>query len=611
MAPDRHVTASASPRHRVSRLEPACQVLAFLVPWLLGVWNADPNPAFSGDLALVRSFGALPIGFEGLVSAAASALFGLLPLGGYALRGAFVSALGLGLGAFLTYRLARGFVRRAAGSELLVGPLALLAALGATVGPSWLLEGSISGGHAVAAALVLAALELGEPPLWSARRALGLGALLAASLLESRWAGVGLLLGLGARRALGLSLPQRHEIVAFMLGVAVPLLPPLAALLTFVGSPSAQAGMALGATTQGFLPAAASVEQSVALSAWLAEVGLVGLLLSLTGLGLALVVPAQRRIAAPYLVFLGLDLALRAADLEATRHDPMWAVRLVTLAGLGATSALSLSTLLGWLGRARIAFARPAGVLLVVYGLTIVLVSAEDSARQADTRELGAAEHWTEAALGSLPPNSVLLVRSEAVLLRLLAAQTTRGSRPDVLVVPFALLERGGARAAWLAREQGLLPLVREMLLKGQPSEFALSALADARPTFVDLGPVVDSRLATHLVPQPFFTAFAAQPLARSDRREELDRGARAFSRVVSALKNSPDGDPATRSVLALSLAERALLLASLGDREASAELVAELRALDPHSQVVTALAQKLSKPGKGRIDVRALLAAR
>jgi hypothetical protein len=355
---------------------------------------------------------------------------------------------------------------------------------------------------------------------------------LAASLLESRWAGLGLLLALGARRAHSRSLPERHELVAFVVGAAVPLLLPLAALVAFFGSPSASAGMALGATTQGFLPAAAPVEQSVALGAWLAEVGLVGLSLSLLGVGLAVLAPSQRRVAVPYLVFLGLDLSLRAADLGATRHDPMWAVRLVALSGLGAMSALSLSTVLSWLGRARIAFARPAGVLLVVYGLTIVLVSAEEAALAADVRAQGAAEHWTEAALASLPPNSVLLLRSEPVLLRLLAAQATRGSRPDVLVVPFALLERGGARAAWLAREQGMLPLVREMLLMGRPSEFALSALADARPTFVELGPALDSRLETHLVPRPFFTGFASQPLARSDRRQELERGAESCSRV-------------------------------------------------------------------------------
>jgi hypothetical protein len=605
------VSLRTSPRFRVSRLESVCRALAFALPWLLGVWHADPNPAFASDGALLRSFGSLPLGFEGLVSAAASALLAWLPVGGLTLRSAFVSALGLGLGGLFTYRLALGLVRRASDHGVLEGPLSLLAALGATIGPSWLLEGSAPGGHALVAALALAALDVAEPRTWSLRRALAVGALAGAVLLESRWVGAAVVSALVLRRFLNGEPLHTSEAIALGCGLGAPSLLPLALRVAFALVPSLRAGMTLAATSPSLLPSAAPVEQSVALSAWLTEVGLVGLLLSLVGVGFALVVAEQRRVMAPLLVFLGFDLALRAANLEPTRHDPMWGVRLVTLSGLGAASVLSLSKLLDWSRRARIVFARPAGILLLVYGVTIVLVSAEESARAAENRELSAAEQWTDGALASLPPHSVLLVRSEAVLLRLLSARALRGSRPDVLVVPFALLERGGARAAQLAREPGLLPLVREMLLKGEPSEFALSALADARPTYVDLGPVVDERLAIHLVPQPFFTAFASQPLARSDRRQELERGASGFSRVVSALKQSPDGDPATRSVLSASLAERALLLASLGDREECAELVAELRELDPKSAVVVSLGPKLSKPGKGRIDVRALLATR
>ncbi|MFZ5895865.1 MAG: hypothetical protein ACOY0T_32715 [Myxococcota bacterium] len=603
--------ADGSPGLSPSRLESACQALAFLAPWLFGVWHANPNPHFGSDFALVRSFGLLPVGFEGIVSAGAAAALGLVPIAGFALRCGFVSAFGLGLGAWLSYRLARGLIRRSGKSSRLEGPLSLLAAFGATLGPSWLLEGSAAGGHAMAAALALAALEVAAPRSWSPRRALVVAALTSFAMLESRWTGLGALLAVAARRALNAEPLLRRESCWLLAGLLVPFALPAVALAAFTGSPSAEAGMALSASSAGILPAATPVEQSVALGAWLREVGLVGLALSVCGVGFGLAAPSQRRIVAPYLVFLGLDLGLCAAELDPTRHDPMWGVRLVALSALGAASTLSLATLLGWSARARIAFARPAGILLSVYGLTLVLVSAEDSARAAEARELGVTEQWTEAALGSLPPNSVVLARSEAVLFRLLAAQVTRGSRPDVLVVPFELLESGGARAAQLAKQPGLLPLVREMLLKGEPSEFALSALADARPTFVDLGPMVDERLATHLVPQPFFTAFASQPLARSDRRQELERGARSFARVVSALKTSPDGDPATRRVLAEALAQRALLLASLGDREESAALVAELRTLDPKSTVAAALGPKLSKPGKGRVDVRALLATR
>jgi hypothetical protein len=318
-----------------------------------------------------------------------------------------------------------------------------------------------------------------------------------------------------------------------------------------------------------------------------------------------------RKVILPLLVFVAVDLCFDAAELDPTRHDPLSAVRLVALAALGATGAIALRVTTTWLGRARIAFARPASVLLVVYGFTLVLVSAESSARAAETRAASAAEAWTDGALSSLPAYSALLVRSDAVYFRLLAAQVLRDSRPDILIVPLELLERGGVRAELLAREQGLVPLVREMLLSGKPTEFALSALADARPTYIELDPAWNARLSSHLVPQPFFTAFAAQPLARSDRRQDSSRSAREFSRLITRLEKRGSGDAATRSVLADELAQRALVLAALGDREPAADVISDLLRLDPRSSVARALHQRLAKPGKGRVDVSGLYAAR
>jgi len=296
---------------------------------------------------------------------------------------------------------------------------------------------------------------------------------------------------------------------------------------------------------------------------------------------------------------------------EPTRHDRLAALYRLALAALSATGALALRVVTSWLGRARIAFAEPASVLLVVYGFTLVLVSAESSARASETRAQSVAEAWTDAALSSLPSHSALLVRSDAVYFRLLAARVLRDSRPDVLMVPLELLERGGVRTELLAREQSLVPLVREMLLSGKPSEFALSALADVRPTYVELDPSWNARLSSHLVPQAFFTSFAPQPLARSDRRQERSRASRDFSRLVSRLERMKAGDPATRRVLVGELAERALVLAALGDREPAEDVVADLVRLDPHSTLAQELRKRLGKPGKGRVDVSGLYAAR
>ncbi|HTU62515.1 MAG TPA: hypothetical protein VMF89_28840, partial [Polyangiales bacterium] len=238
------------------------------------------------------------------------------------------------------------------------------------------------------------------------------------------------------------------------------------------------------------------------------------------------------------------------------------------------------------------------------YGFSLVLVSADDAEVLVQRREASATESFTDEACASLPPHSALLLRSEAVTFRLLAAQVIQGSRPDLLVVALPLLEQGGLRTELLARERGFVPLVREMLLSGKPNENALSSLADARPTYVEFDPAWDPRLRTHLVPQAFFTRFAAQPVGRSDRREQLERGEQALLRVLTRLQGSASHDLATRTVLTHTLGQRVVLLTALGDRETAEPMVSDLLALEPRSRVALELQARLRRSPKERLDV-------
>jgi hypothetical protein len=204
-----------------------------------------------------------------------------------------------------------------------------------------------------------------------------------------------------------------------------------------------------------------------------------------------------------------------------------------------------------------------------------------------------------------------LLLHSEPVLLRLMAAQTLRGTRPDVLIVPLAELEQGGEATEHFARERGFVPLVRDMLLSGKPGEYALSALADVRPTFIDLDPSRDARLSSHLMPQAFFTGFAPQPLARSDRGQAGSRGQASLERVTALVKQARDGDPATRSVIEAAFTQRALILSALGDREDASNVLSTLLRLEPSSKVGLELRGRLAKGTRGRVDVSGLYAAR
>lgn len=574
------------PGVRVTRL---AETASFALAWLTGVLYASPVVHFADDLAIVRSLG-LPLGFEGLVSTGLGSLFQLLPLGSRPLRLAWAAALGLGVLSWLVFRIAlacqaarRDQTPRLPNRPRLEALLALSAALSAALGPMFLLEGTSAGGHSVATALGLAALALGLGILrFGARTPLLLGALLAATAIESRWAAGATAAALAVALAMRPHLATRRAALGFALGAAALLSLPVLCALALRASATPEAGLALtgvGIASQSL----AVVERSVGLGAWLSEVGLPWCALSLVGLGLGLFGRRTRLLIGPLSSLLALDASLGLSDLLPTQRDPQGAVRMLSVVVFATGGALGVRTAVDALGRAKIPFAPGAAVLLVMYSLTLALVATEDAARAIETREHSVAELWTDEAVGNLPPSAVLLIRSETLVLRWLAIQKSQGTRPDVLLVPMQLFERDTEHAPGLARNPGLLPLVRDMLLTGRPGEFALSQLADTRPLFVEPQANWDRRLLRHLAPRPFLSQFAPHPLGRSDRRLGLKEADRSFSRVSAALRKSPDGDPATRAVVAAELAHRASVLTALGDHEQARKVFQQLSELKPN----------------------------
>jgi hypothetical protein len=258
--------------------------------------------------------------------------------------------------------------------------------------------------------------------------------------------------------------------------------------------------------------------------------------------------------------------------------------------------------------RLRIPFAEPASVLLVVFDFTLVFIGAEDSAYAADRRGDSAAEVWTDQALASVPPDGLLLLRSEAVAWRLLASRIVRGQRPDIVVVPMPLLERGNVRARLLAAEPALAPVIREVALSGRPSEYALSSLADARPLFVEFDSSLNRAQLEHLVPQPFFMRFAPQPLGRSDRVAGLAKSRADFAVVVEATEREGAKDEATRSVLIAETRGQALVAVALNDRANLDEILAMAHRLDPNDALSREIAAAIKLKPKGQLSVAALL---
>jgi hypothetical protein len=352
----------------------------------------------------------------------------------------------------------------------------------------------------------------------------------------------------------------------------------------------------------------ASGVRRTALAGWLSDVGVISFALAIGGMVVGLLRRATRLTVIPLVGLVFADLAIPVSRVNVLTPDAFATLRLLAVVALAVAAGLAVQAASLALIGARIPFAEPASVLLVVFNFTLVFVGAEDSAFAADRRGDAAAQIWTDEALGRLPANGLLLLRSEALAWRFFAARVVRGERPDVVLVPTSLLERGPVRARLLNEEPALLPLIREMALTGKASEYALSTLADARPLFVEVDPTWDHCLLEHLIPEPFFMHFAPEPLGRSDRDAGLERGESAFVRVLTASDDEGRRDEATRSVLLAEIRERALVSAALGDRKNLETVLTTARTIDPNDSVADELAARVKGKPRGELSLAGLM---
>jgi hypothetical protein len=304
---------------------------------------------------------------------------------------------------------------------------------------------------------------------------------------------------------------------------------------------------------------------------------------------------ATRVLALPLLSLPALDLLLPSVETPHVASDPRLVLRLLAVAALFVFVAAALQTVLLALRYAHWSFARPARALTLTFSFAVVLVIMEESDRATRFSAPRAAEAWTDEALGSLPPNSLVLVRSEASAWRLWAARISRGQRTDVVLVPIPLLDRGSLAARSMQLEPSLETLVRELRISGKPNEYALSTLADARPLFVEFDPAWDQRLLEHLVPHPFWMSFAPHALGRSDRQVAFDAGRESFERVLETSLDPLEPDPVTLSVLAERAREQAVMLAALGDDESAEKLVAQLNQMPSQADLAASMGEMLT----------------
>ena len=590
--------ALRTPARSSSTLERACAWLSVVVPLVATLCRAQTTGDFRGDLPLVTGLGLLPIGSEGWVGLTLGHLLSVVPLGGRAERAAWVGAIAAAVAARFVFGWARRSLRAAEPNAPLAPALALAASLTAVLAPTFQLEATTVGGASLAAALALAALTAADRlPSADVRSSLVVGALSGLTFAESHAGGLALLVALVVLAVARRRVPVSREVFA---GLGAALLVEaffVTTLFVRARSPHAWLDLGLGLGQSSLAARDTSTERVTAYAAWLAEMGLLPFALALVGTGFGLLRSSTRPFVLPLAALVLLDLALPASHVGLLTPDPFGAPRLLAIVALGVCSALGVQAAALGLARARVPFARPAATLLVVFDFTLVFVGSEAAAAATERRVSTASEVWTDEGLRSIPPNGLVLARSEAVAWRLWSAQLLRGERPDVLVVPATLLERGALRRRLLESEPALAPLLRDLALGGKPSEFALTALADARPLFVELDPSWDDRLNEHVVPEAFWLRFQSNPVGRSDRTTALERAGRRFERVLRAVLpgDQEAGLLATREVVVAGLRQRALFLLARRDRETALSTAESLERLSPHDEVAQKVRAALS----------------
>jgi hypothetical protein len=603
------VSRAPDPAPSAPWLDAGLALVATWVPFGLAVARAASAGQWRDDLPAVRDLGLVAVGVGGGLSTLAAQTLSLLPLGPRTFRAALGSALALALASRLLYGLVRRALAAAGPSPRLGAALAAIATLTAALSPTWQREGTVGGGAMIAAALVLAALSLGvraatAPGGFTPRALLALGALTGAAFAESPPAALAIAAvtaALAAARSLdpaAARLPRPDPRVLAAAGATAVLtagllLAPLA-LRPLAPRAWVDVGRALSAASVGALDGTGA--RATALGAWVQEVGFVSLAIAAFGAGTALLRARLRPLIAPVLALVLLDTLLPARAAGVLSADPLTTLRSLALAALALASALGIFEVVRRILRAGFPLARPAAVLVVVFHLTLVALTSEEAGFSTDRSEQMAAEAWADEAFGRLAPRSAILVRSPAIAWRLWAARLTRGERPDVVVIPIPLLDKGRVAASLIASERELEPLLRSYALTGEPTEFGLSKVADVRPLHVELDPVWSKRLISHLRLDGLWLEFAAQPLGPSDRKQSSAAATAPLRRVMATIAAATVPESPTALVLATTLRGEASVLNALGERDA-ADLVLgrleELAARDPtvaHAPVPYAL---------------------
>lgn len=579
----RRYTPSLPPAH----VEGAASVLAALGPAVSVVAGMRVQAHWSEDLAVIRSLGLAQIGGEGVISSALQGGLAAIPLGSLLLRLALLNPILVGLGSWLIFRMARSLFS-SSGSPHLTNLLALGAAWSVGLSPSWQQAASTLGSPVLASCLVLIGVCLLQEP--RGRSPWALPAVTGLLLCEARWSGVVLL---GASLVVTLyrqQLPTLGRLfsgfTAMAIVVGVCLLPSLVDPLT--GGDTWQLGFDLSLPESEFSPRP-FVEDVNLYPLATAAIACVWLFLS----------PRGRRRVVPLTAAAALALAFDSGP-----------NRLVVVAAAGILSARGALALLTWLAKANLPFTRLGLRIVGLLHLSAILLVAESGRLRVSHQVVSATREWSEEAFERLPAHALLFTHSTQSAWRLWASRLASGTRPDVVIVPSALLSHGNFAAQLLQMEPKLHRVIRDVAADGVVSEYAMADLADARPLRVEYDPTWSPRMFEHMAGDGLWFRFAPHPVGRSDRAESIEQSVAAILRVHAAAEQPLGRDLATLDRLREDALQHGLLLASLGELRSARNVVRQLGVVGQREKRWTEL-RKLVRRGSRQTHEQLLVNAR
>jgi hypothetical protein len=589
--------------------ERACGGAAFVVPFAVALAHVGSASVWRDDLALLRGVAWVGHDRTGGLSAILTQASFWVPLGSVTFRAGFAAALALAAAGYLIFLVARGVLHDGADTPRLSAALAAIAALTATLGSTGQREGTVAGGGSVA--LATAALLLAVRPdraLSNPRGALTVGLLFGALAAESGVVALALAAGLGVALAVLRKSVRRREALLALAGAGASALFVLAPLYVrpFAAGPFLDLGRSLAA--MGPVPFEAPGRSFGGAGALRDEVGKIALAVAVAGGAVGLVRERLRAAVVPLVVVVLLDVAASLREGSIISSEELAPLHLVALAFLCVGIALAVQTVSVTLLDMQLVMAKQTTLLLVMGDLALAAASAEEASFAADRSVARGAPAFTDEAVERALPGAAVLVRSRAVAQRLWAARVAEGARPDILVVPVPILGDKRIALGLLRAEPALQQTMRDVSLEGRPGEEALTILADARPSMVELDPRWDRRAVSHLVADHFWLRFAPEPLGPSDRKAAFADLRTRFMRVLSAATVDDRSDTSTAAVLRARLADAAAQAAILGDRDEAIALLEQLGKVSSADPFVVELTRRLAASKSGPIDSKGLL---